>query len=115
MNKISCPRCGSENTVFAGFYMTKLYQKRHRVKCKDCERHFIIGKLQGVLTLKQEKEICILSNKINRYPSLYDPRKRKTFSLREIAKIMKISKTFVQIVLKNNKKQDGTTKTRNKD
>ena len=84
----------------AGFYVTKLYKKRNRYKCKDCRRMFIIGKHLNMITLKQEKEIIRLSKRINPYASKFDNRKKKTYSIRQITKIMGVSQTTVEKVLK---------------
>ena len=100
MSKMSCPRCGGENIVSAGFYVTKLYKKRNRFRCKDCGRNFIVGKHLNKISLKQEKEIIRLSKRINPYASKFDNRKKKTYSIREIEKIMGISHFTIERVLK---------------
>jgi len=97
---MSCPRCNSENITSAGFYVTKLYKKRHRFRCKDCKRMFIIKKPLGRITLEQENEIIRLSKRIDPYASKYDYRKRKTYSIRKIEKILGISHTTIERVLK---------------
>ena len=101
---MSCPRCKSENISLAGFYVTKLYQKRNRYRCKDCKKMFIVGKHLDVVTLKQEKEIIRLSKRINPYTSKFSNKKQKTYSIREIVKIMKLSHTTIERVLKGDKK-----------
>lgn len=102
---MSCPKCGSEKISNAGFYVTKLYKKRNRFKCKECGRHFIaVPKING-LTLKQQNEIIRLSKRINPYISKYDNRKERTYSIREIERIMGISENAIAKVLKNAKKR----------
>jgi len=101
VNEISCPRCGSEKVRAQGFYIAKLYKKRYRFVCKICNRSFIIGRHLNKITLQQEKEIIRLSNKINPHASKYDNRKHKKYSIREIAKIMRISNTTIVEVLKD--------------
>lgn len=101
---MSCPKCSSENITSSGFYITKLYKKRDRFKCKDCKRTFIVGKHLDKITLKQEKEIIRLSKRTNPYASKYDGRKKKTYSIREIEKIMNISHSMIEKVLNLTKK-----------
>ena len=97
---MSCPKCNSENIVARGFYVTKLYKKRYRYNCKDCNRWFTIGKRINGLTLKQENEIIRLSKRKNPYISKHDNRKKKTYSMREIERIMGVNAELISKVLK---------------
>lgn len=102
---MSCPRCFSEKIVSAGFYVTKLFRKRSRFRCNDCGRNFIIGRYLTQISLQQEREIIRLSKKINPHASWFDNRKIgriKTYSNREIGKILGVGQDTIKKVLENN-------------
>jgi len=111
-----CPKCGSENISSAGFYVTKLYNKRNRFRCKDCGRMFVIGNFMKILSTKKEKEIIRLSKRTNPHASKFDGRKDygnrkiRTYSIREIEKIMKVGRSTIGKVLKKNKMDRGKSK-----
>jgi len=112
---ISCPRCNSEHIISAGFYVTKMYNKRYRFRCLKCNRYFVVGeKIKGV-SHKQQKEIVRLSRKRNPNVSKFDNRKegqskykKRTYSLREISKIMGICKETISRVLKKYKQKNAS-------
>lgn len=105
---MSCPRCRSERISSAGFYVTKYYGKRYRFKCKDCKKLFIIARHLNLVSLQQEKEIIRLNKRIDPNLSKYDSRKginrrsKRTFSRRNIARIMKLSPDTIKRVLEDN-------------
>lgn len=112
---MSCPRCRGNNIESCSFYVTKKLNKRYRWRCKDCKKTFIVVPHLKGITVKQHKEIILLSKRKNPYASKSDHRQKKTFSTREIAKIMKISSQTVSCHLrreaeKNKKKKYGKTK-----
>lgn len=41
--EIKCPTCASTNTHFDGWRISKSLGKVHRVKCKDCSSHWLLG------------------------------------------------------------------------
>lgn len=103
---MACPKCNGERIVKAGIYITKLFHLRQRYKCKDCKRLFVIGNYTGInVTLEQERQIIRLSKKINPYQSRYDHRKSKTYSLREISKIMKLPFNIISKILNKRKRK----------
>ena len=73
---MACPICKGERIVSGGYYITKLYKRRNRFKCKDCGKFFIIGQHLDKVTLKQENEITMLSRKINPYASMMSVKRR---------------------------------------
>jgi len=105
---MACPRCGSEKIVEKGFYVTKMYKKRYRFTCSECNRTFVIGNFKNI-PQKTEKEIIRLSRRKNPHASRFDPRKDwglrkvRTYSIREIERIMNVSHTTIEKVLKKNR------------
>ena len=97
---MSCPKCNSEHIGTMGFYVTKLYKKRYRYRCFDCNKTFIVGKHIDSLSLKQQDEVIRLSRRKNPYTSKYDNRKERTYSIREIEKITGINAESITKVLK---------------
>jgi len=91
------------------------YNKRYRFKCLKCKRSFVVGpKIKGI-SHRQQKEIIRLSRKRNPNVSKFDNRKegrskykRRTYSLREISKIMGIGADTISRVLKKYKEKNAS-------
>ena len=102
---MSCPKCKSTKIVKAGKYQIKRMGVHHRWRCKNCNHHFIVRTLNyrkkipvhirdKILKLYKTKKLII-----NKYDNL----KKQTYSTREIAEMLNLSKAFVASVIKNKK------------
>ena len=103
---MSCPKCNSEKIVKAGNYITKTFRMRKRWKCKDCKKYFVLTPHIGKLSQETINQIIRLSKRINSNASIYDHRKIRTYSHREISKILNVSTTEVLKILKKQRAMD---------
>ena len=96
-----CMFCKGE-IVRGGFYNTNAHpRKRRRVKCKDCNRHYNIKRkyLYRKLDRLKLQKILMLWRKPKIFTSKYDSYKKLTYSTRDIAKMLEVSKSGVHKIV----------------
>lgn len=100
-----CPKCESYWLVKKGNYKTKKRIIKKRYKCKDCGLIFVERnenfrqKLEPMIKLK----IMSLWKTKKGFVNKFDNLKKETYSTREIAKKLNVSKSFVHQLIKNRK------------
>ncbi len=107
---MACPKCGSEKIWSHGYYLTQKHGRRNRYKCKKCEISFTLGEHRGHLTQRKKNKIRALSKKLDPYASKYDHREIKTYSIREIARQLDITRGIVEWELKAMRKSKSKRK-----
>lgn len=101
-----CPKCGGINIVLGGKYRIKRSNiPRQRLRCKDCGKTFIIKtkSYRKRVLLKIRRQIISLYKTKKPYKNVFDNLHKKTYSTREIAKILNVSKSFVHNVIKKDR------------
>ena len=102
---MSCPKCGSDNLGFGGKYIIKRTRiKIQRFICNDCEHNFVrrTKAYRKRISFKIRDKITELYKTKKPYKNKFDPLKKKTYSTREIARMLNVSKSFVYNVIKKN-------------
>ena len=99
-----CPKCGGINFVLGGKFKTKMSNRlRQRLRCKDCKTLFIVRNKTFKLKIpfKIRNKILSLYRTKKPYKNKFDCLHKSTYSTREIAKMMDVSKSFVYKVIKD--------------
>jgi len=119
---MGCVRCGGVNLVYAGWrpvwnvpdrvrqrFRSKAEAqiKKQRLKCKDCKHVFVYRSetYHGRYRSKLRQEIVSLSKRKKGFVNVHDPLKKVTFSTREIALKLGVSKTYVHTVVQDHRKK----------
>lgn len=99
-----CPRCNSNVTIKRGNYRIHRTQTAQRkFYCKDCKHSFTERNVdfKRKIPLWIRQKIISLYNKNKGYIRKYDAFKKQTYSIREIAKMLNVSWSFVGNIIKN--------------
>lgn len=111
-----CKHCGSNNTGTRGVYRKKDEDRQsYRYGCNDCKKFFIIRtqfeSFRRFPDLVREKVIA-LSRSDKGYINKFDNSKKSIYSTREIARLLGISKSYVQRVIAEDRreKDENTSK-----
>ncbi len=99
-----CIHCSSLNVQkYRQYKIKNSNYKRIQMTCLDCGRYFTLrnANFGRKIDMKIIKKIIKLYKTKKRYINKYDPTKKRTYSTREIAKMLKISKTYVAKIVKN--------------
>jgi len=100
-----CPKCGSIDIVSAGKYSINRTKKPiSRLKCKKCKSQFTVrtSMFKKQIPLKIRKKVLKLWRTKKPNKNKFDGLKKKTYSIREISKLLGVSKTYVWGVVKEN-------------
>ena len=105
---MSCPRCNSTEVVQAGNYKelrNRYSENKHRFRCKKCKCSFINRTLdyRKRISYRIRTKIKKLYKQKKMFINKYDGLKKKTYSTREIANMLKLSPSFVHQVVKYDK------------
>jgi len=106
MYRIYCPKCNTETLNTRGKYSISRTQiAQRRFMCKKCNYNFTerTGEHRKKIITWKRIQVLRLYRKQKDYVNKYDNKKSETYSTREIAKILKVSKTFVWDIIKNEK------------
>lgn len=104
--KCPCPKCSSTNINKAGMYRIKRTNiARERFRCKDCGFCFTArtSMFRKKIPFYLKKKILKLYKTKKFYINKFDALKKQSFSTREIAKMLGVSKSFVHKVIKDEK------------
>lgn len=93
-----CPKCGNINIGKWG-----KYKGRRRYVCKDCNYHFIIrtGMYKKRIPINTRYEILKLFETKKGFINKYDNLKKETYTIREIARMLKLKKSFVNNIVRD--------------
>ena len=104
---MSCPKCGSNKIGLGGTYNVKRTTiKIVRLRCKRCEHSFV----RKNLMYRKKKHISIRKKILKLWKTKkldinkYYATRKKTYSTREIARMLNVSKTYVWSVVKSQDK-----------
>lgn len=98
-----CPKCNGIDIVLGGRYKIKRSKMpRQRLKCNRCKATFIIKteSYRKKVSLDTRKKIISLYKTKKPYKSRFGNLHKDTYSTREIAKMLDVSKSFVYEVIK---------------
>lgn len=105
---MKCPKCRSNNFVLGGKYAIKRTKIRiQRFRCKDCGHNFVrrTRMYRAKISFKIRDEIIKMYRTKKPYKNKFDVLKKKTYSTREIARRLNVSKSFVHSVVKKDEKR----------
>lgn len=100
---MSCPKCGNVNFVSAGTYSIKRTNiPIQRMRCKDCGVCFTLrtSMFHKKVPIKLRKKVLKLWKTRKYNTSKFDSHRKRTYSTRDIARMLKVSKSFVWDVIK---------------
>lgn len=103
-----CPRCNGLNIIRAGHYHTKRSSiAKQRLRCQDCKKTFIVrnGTYKRKIKEKIRREIIKLYRTKKPYKNKFDALNKATYSTREIAMRLDVSKSFVHQVISKKTKE----------
>lgn len=98
-----CPKCGGVNFVLGGTYkIARSVRLNQRLKCRDCKTTFTVRtkSFGKKIPLDTRKKIIALYKTKKPYKIKFDSLRKSTYSTREIAKKLNVSKSFVYNVIK---------------
>ena len=102
ITKMACPRCSSERISNSGGYNIKRTKfKILRFRCLDCNKSFVFKNIQyrKRISFRIKKNIVKLYSTRKPVVNKYDNKKSDTYSTREVAKIVGLSKSYVHKVV----------------
>lgn len=100
---MSCPYCSKYNIRLAGkYYVRRLRNREQRLYCKDCKKSFVRRNtnFRKKISFVVKEKIIRLYSEEKGFVKKYDPFKKTTYSMREIAKMLNVSDSFVAETLK---------------
>lgn len=106
--KMPCPKCGNNNIILGGKYKIKrTHIVIQRFRCKSCRHSFIrrTKTYRKRIPFKIRNEIIKLYRTKKPYKNKFNGLKKQTFSTREIARRLNVSKSFVHKIIKENYNQ----------
>jgi transposase-like protein len=103
---MSCPKCDGTHIIYGGFFYRK-DGKKQRYKCYDCGKSFIVKTIgyRNKIPFRIRKKILRLYKTRKGYIGQFDSHKKGTYSTREIAKIVGVSKSVVWSIIQKRRLQ----------
>lgn len=105
---MSCPKCGGNDIVLGGKYKVKRTRILiQRLRCRDCNATFVVKNknFKKRIGIRIRKKILSLYKTRKPNVNKFDGTHKRTFSTREVARMLGVSKSFVHKVI-SDKKQD---------
>ena len=97
----NCPKCSKNSTKCGSYRINRTSTAQRRFYCKSCNYTFT-ERNESFRKKNPEwinQQILRLYNKEKGYVKKFDCKKKKTYSTREIAKMLEVSKSFVHKII----------------
>lgn len=98
-----CPKCGSIDIISAGeYHIDRTSIPIKRLKCKECGAKFTLRSVMfhKQLPIQVRKKVLRLWKTRKYNTNKFDRYKKRTYSTRDIARMLNISKSYVWDVVK---------------